>query len=140
MTDIISLATSFVRTVELEDGKRDCDAETLKYRATRLLFEELNETVKAIYNSEFEEILDGFGDVAFLALTGIYQTFISLGASHADASVFTNEVMMRICMANLTKIGADGSVKFDQSGKVVKPEGFKPPEYRDLINMVVFDD
>lgn len=85
------------------------------------LYEELAETQLAI-NQDLvgnrSEIIDGFGDIAFIALNGIYKEFRTIGDNHVTAMTKTYEVMLRICEANLS---------------VQKPEGWQQPNYDDLL-------
>lgn len=139
-TDIIEKCTRFSKQFELQD--EEVSIKTLN-KAVDFLFEEARETVVAVAlygNSEgkdksewLEEVVDGFGDVAFVALNGIYKTFISLGFNHLDATEKTRVVMNRICNANLAKLTTDGTVLRDAKGKVKKPDGWQPPTYDDLL-------
>lgn len=99
------------------------------------LYEELAETELAI-NQDLvgnrPEIIDGFGDIAFVALNGIYKEFRTAGDNHEIATIKTASVMLRICQANLAKKHQDGSIIY-ANGKVQKPEGWQPPNYDDLI-------
>lgn len=101
-------------------------------KAIDFLHEEIDETQAAIYDSDTAEIIDGFGDVAFVALNGIYKDFRMRGRSHTEATDATVEVMRRICEANLAKLQPDGTV-LRINGKVQKPEGWKAPSYEDMV-------
>lgn len=128
--DIILKATEFCRDFEPEitnDNKQERLIKTMDF-----LFEEVRETERAVVTSDLEEIVDGFGDSAFVALNGIYKLFRSLGNDHDTAVSKVNDVMHRICDANLGKKQADGTV-LKVNGKVQKPEGWKAPEYKDLV-------
>ena len=132
--DFIRKATEFSRDLELDKNKADIPF--LK-KTMEFLEEEVKETHEAIgvfeqSGQQLEEMLDGFGDVAFIALNGIYKTFRMLGRDHETATKLVTEVMTRICDANLGKKQPDGSVKYN-NGKVVKPEGWSPPAYKDLV-------
>lgn len=134
--DIITQAAKFSNIMELKD-----EHATIKnlQQSVDFLFEETRETECAIVGyglgveNLFEEVIDGFGDVAFVALNGIYKSFRYCLFSHEEAIAKTNEVMQRICTANLAKLQADGTVKYNEAGKVVKPEGWKAPTYGDLL-------
>lgn len=97
-------------------------------------------TVKSEIEPLLEEILDGFGDVAFVALNGIYKTLRLLcDQNPADARVYTERVMKRICIANLNKRFEDG--KFHHQGpndkipgKIIKPDGWQEPVFNDMLN------
>jgi Phosphoribosyl-ATP pyrophosphohydrolase len=131
--DIIDKTTEFSRDFEV-DPKLDegvCTTRLLN-KTVDFLNEELNETQNAIAENNMSEIVDGFGDVAFVALNGIYKAFRFQGDVHALAVTKTNEVMKRICDANLGKKQSDGSIHY-VNGKVQKPEGWTAPAYDDII-------
>ena len=128
--DIIEKATEFSRDFEVSGFADNMDELLLK--AVDFLHEELEETKVAIAASDRPEIIDGFGDVAFIALNGIYKEFRVNGESHEQATSRVHEVMNRICDANLGKRQADGTVK-RVNGKVQKPEGWCPPAYDDMV-------
>lgn len=135
----IDKMTEFCKVLELKDA--DANINHLHY-AVKLMEEEVCETNSAIHEYEdtwddksfvAEDIMDGFGDVAFIALNGIYKTFRMLGVGHDVAKENITIVMNRICDANFTKLQEDGTVKYNKQGKVQKPIGWKAPEYSDLI-------
>lgn len=128
--EIIAQSTLFSRDFELTQEQ---DRETLLTKTTAFLDEELTETKDAIAQGDRAEIVDGFGDIAFIALNGIYKEFRSVGDSHEQAVEKTEKVMTRICEANNGKRQADGTVKYIE-GKVQKPEGWTKPQYEDLLN------
>jgi len=144
--DMIAKAAEFSRDFEL--AEYDDDMVYLLVKTLDFLFEEVRETERAaskvhmLYTNkeshsidmegELEEIVDGFGDVAFVALNGIYKTFRWRGNNHDLAVSKTQEVVKRICEANLNKKHPDGTVK-KINGKVQKPEGWSPPHHKDLL-------
>ncbi len=130
--DILDKATEFSRDFEVDPKLAEgVDEKTLLNKAIDFLHEELNETKEAVAQDDFPEIVDGFGDVAFVALNGIYKTFRFQGESHEAALGKAEEVMRRICEANLGKKQEDGTIKY-LNGKVQKPEGWSAPTYDDL--------
>jgi hypothetical protein len=126
----IDKATEFSRDFEVEP-KWDV-RDTLLNKTIEFLNEEVRETDEAIAAKDLPEIIDGFGDVAFIALNGIYKTFRIHGRNHADAVAAVSEVMHRICNANLGKKHPDGTIQYN-NGKVIKPAGWKAPEYNDMV-------
>lgn len=130
MTDFIHKATEFSRDLELNTNH--ADSAFLLKTAGQFMQEEVDETVDAIVAHDYPEIVDGFGDVAFIALNGIYKTFRSLGEDHTTATAMVDTVMERIANANLAKKQPDGSVDY-KNGKVQKPKNWTPPQYNDLI-------
>lgn len=103
------------------------------------IFEEVRETERAVarYNqahelSDLEEIIDGFGDVAFIAINAVYKSFRLLnGQDTEQAKANTFEVLNRITKANFAKLHDGKVVKVN--GKVTKPEGWQAPTYGDLL-------
>jgi len=126
---VIIRANEFSRDFEV---KPEIDRDTLLEKALIFIDEEVQETKDAIAANDREEIIDGFGDVAFLALNGIYKEFRSMGDGHETATEKVTEVMTRICSANLGKKQSDGTIKY-VNGKVQKPEGWMPPQYKDML-------
>ena len=130
---IIAKAVEFSRDFEVEPKLAEGVAEKLLLKKTiDFLREEVRETDEAIDANDLPEMVDGFGDVAFIALNGIYKTCRFSGYSHEEAQEAVAEVMHRICNANLGKKQADGTIKYN-NGKVVKPEGWQPPQYADMF-------
>lgn len=126
---IINKATEFSRDFEI---KHDLNRFKLLSRTLMFLEEEIQETKAAIENNDREEIIDGFGDVAFIAINGIYKEFRSMGDGHETAAHKVEIVLSRICDANLAKKQPDGSIKY-VDGKVQKPEGWSAPKYNDIL-------
>jgi hypothetical protein len=131
--DIIEKATEFSRDFEVEPKlKEGVTPAELLTKTIAFLEEEVRETEEAIHARHLPNLVDGFGDVAFIALNGIYKTCRFEGFSHEEAREAVLVVMDRICTANLGKKQADGTIRY-VSGKVIKPEGWRPPEYDDLF-------
>ncbi len=132
--DIIKNSTEFSRDFEVDPKLAEgVQSLVLLNKTIDFLNEEVSETKDAIAENDLAEIIDGFGDVAFVALNGIYKTFRFQGESHDQARIKTEEVMKRICEANLGKKQVDGTIKY-VNGKVQKPEGWRAPSYADMIS------
>ena len=130
---IVQKATEFSRDFEIKAHENDLDH--MMNRTVDFLYEEIKETQNALSENNLAEIIDGFGDVAFIALNGIYKEFCRQGDPHEEATKKVSLVMQRICEANLGKKHPDGYIKY-VNGKVQKPEGWKPPQYEDLLEKV----
>jgi hypothetical protein len=133
--NIIEKTTEFSRDFEFSAPHLTDDELVRDYileRTIDFIHEEIDETEQAIAGDDRAEIIDGFGDIAFLALNGIYKEFRTSGDDHIAAMTKTFEVMLRICEANLAKKHPDGSIIY-ANGKVQKPEGWEPPQYEDLL-------
>ena len=79
-----------------------------------------------------EQVVDGFCDIIFVAINGLYKFFRSRGYNHEESMKKTALAYNRVVVANDAKRQPDGSVK-RENNKVVKPEGWKPPEFGDLL-------
>lgn len=101
--------------------------------AVEMIDSEVTETEDAIKEGDNAATVDGFGDVAFLAINGIYKTFRNAGQDHETATESTEQVMDNIANANLAKRHDDGDFHKDEKGKVVKPEGWKAPDHSELF-------
>lgn len=131
--DIIEKSTEFSRDFEVDPKLAEgVSGKALLNKTIDFLHEELNETKQAIDEDDMAEIIDGFGDVAFVALNGIYKAFRFHGDSDEVARAKTEEVMKRICTANLGKKQADGTILY-VNGKVQKPAGWTAPAYDDIL-------
>jgi hypothetical protein len=149
MSTIILKTTAFCRDFELPLhgkcppppqqggwlGKFEVTAEAkivMMQKVIDFLEEEVAETAEALQQGDNEEIVDGFGDVAFVALNGIYKHFRCVGKSDPEAYHATVEVMSRICNANQAKRQSDGTILFENN-KVQKPEGWVAPCHKNLF-------
>jgi NTP pyrophosphatase (non-canonical NTP hydrolase) len=128
---LIEKITKFCQELEIPNFK---DLNELIILTGVLLTEEVGETIDGIESGDDEELVDGFGDVAFLAINGIYKVFRERGFEHDVATQKTITVLDRISNANLSKLHSDGKARWDEAGKVIKPEGWAPPIHGDLFN------
>lgn len=130
--DWISKMTQFSRDLELKD--QELSYETIDISIREYLDEEYKELDSASALQNDKEILDGAGDVAFIALNIIYKLGRLKGKSHEEATNLVREVMNRICDSNLTKLLPDGSVLRDEdTGKILKPGTFDPVNLGGLV-------
>ena len=131
--EIVEKSTLFSRDFEVDPKlEQGVEPKILLNKTIDFLNEEVRETKEAIAEDDFAEIIDGFGDVAFVALNGIYKSFRFKGQNHEDAKNSAIEVMRRICEANLGKKQADGTILY-KDGKVQKPQGWSAPNYDDMV-------
>ena len=124
--DILSEINQWCEDFERPDQKIDHQL-TLK-----LLREEVRETEIAVGFFNREEIVDGYADVAFIAINGIYKEFRRYGLDPETSMFRTKCVLNRVVRANNAK-RHDGEVVFREDGKVMKPEGWLPPCHKDLF-------
>ena len=91
----------------------------------RLIEEEAEELNQGIRNNNRTEVLDALTDILV----------VTIGAIHSagfDAEGAWNEVMR----TNFAKIDADtGKVRKREDGKVLKPEGWTPPELSQFLKV-----
>lgn len=144
-TAVVRDATQFANTMEFRGHPVTL---YVLDQAVGMLDEELKETKDALLamadciigeaplvalDKSREDVIDGFGDIAFLAINGIYKTFRYLGDNHTESTYKTLEVLNRICRANLAKRDESDLVEYDAKGKIVKPKGWEAPTYADLL-------
>lgn len=118
---------------KLELVRNEVTWDYLKFSHNNLLQEEFNELGNAIDEKDEIEILDGAFDVSVIALNIAYKLFRKNGLDHEEAVKRTEEGFHRVLDSNLSKLQEDGTVKFREDGKVMKPESFKPPFFDDLL-------
>ena len=106
------------------------DYPTIGHFIDRIL-EEVKETM-ASFDQETEEfdyaeLVDGFIDTAYVALTGAIR---AVGREKAAA------VWDAVVDANLAKVDERHGpvVVDDETGKILKPEGWEPPNVEEIVN------
>lgn len=97
------------------------------FKFFRRVEDELYETDDGILDGDDVEIVDGFLDIAYAAMTGAIR---KAGAKKARLC------WEAICDANLAKVdGRHGPVVRDEStGKILKPEGWQEPNIKEILN------
>jgi maleylpyruvate isomerase len=89
----------------------------------RLLHEEVDELTAAVAAGDLVEVADGLADILYVA----YQAAHSFG-------IPIDEVFAEVHRSNLTKVPArDRGIERRPGGKVLKPEGFSPPDLGPLL-------
>ncbi|MCS5533940.1 MAG: nucleoside triphosphate pyrophosphohydrolase family protein [Candidatus Poseidoniaceae archaeon] len=91
----------------------------------KLLREEVEEYAEAARAGDMVEILDALADIGYI-LAG---TIINHGMQHIYDDAF-NEVHR----SNMAKL-VDGKVMRREDGKVMKPEGWTPPQLAQFLNI-----
>lgn len=95
----------------------------------RLLSEEFREYMEAEKAGDIVEIADALGDM----LVVIYGTAAAYG-------IDLDNVVREIHASNMSKVQEDGSVLRDSGGKIMKPEGYRPPKLEPILgDMSVWD-
>ncbi len=105
----------------------------INFSFDNLLREEFNELGDAIKEKDEIETLDGAFDVSVIALNIAYKLFRMKGFSHEEAVAKTEDGFHRVLDSNLSKLHPDGTVKYREDGKVLKPSTFFSPEFEDLL-------
>ena len=94
----------------------------------KLRISEKSETVEAIADKNILEVLDGIVDQIYVA---VYTAHVyGLGGILRKAFKLVHE-------NNMSKLGPDGKPIKDASGKVIKPDGYKPVDLRPLLEKVI---
>lgn len=90
--------------------------------------DEVQETVEAAQQADYAEILDGFIDTAYVALSGAIRL---VGEKKAIAA------WEAVVDANTAKIdGRYGDIVRDpDTGKILKPEGWQAPDIQAIIDL-----
>lgn len=90
----------------------------------RLVLEEAGELEDAILDQDLEQILDGLCDLLYVT----YGTALTFGLGGV-----LKEAFAEVHRSNMTKAG--GPKRKD--GKVMKPEGFSPPDLQSILQRAV---
>ena len=84
-----------------------------------MLREELSEAEVAAKNRDVTEYVDGLIDAIYIALGGLLEV--------APPNI-VRRVFAEVHRANMSKVGPNGEVIRRDDGKILKPEGFTPPD------------
>ena len=87
-----------------------------------LIVEEFKELMTAYGNRDMVEIADACADLTWV-IEGLENTL----------SIPQQEVWDEVARSNLAKISSDGKVHKRQDGKVLKPEGWTPPNIKSIL-------
>lgn len=90
----------------------------------KLMISELSELVDAMANEDLVEIADGIADLLYVVIgTGI------------TYGIPMKKVFDQVHANNMTKVGPDGYAIKDASGKVQKPDDYKPVDLSWILDM-----
>jgi predicted HAD superfamily Cof-like phosphohydrolase len=124
MTNVFDNVMEFHEAFELPIGdKPDLNNVDGKGRALRvaLLREEFEEYLDAEDNNDIVEIADALGDIIYIACG----TAIAYGI---PLELVFNEIQR----SNMAKL-VDGKVLRREDGKIMKPEGWQPPDIKAIL-------
>jgi len=88
----------------------------------KLIREEFDELVKAYFEKNDVEIADGCADLKWV-IEGL----------ELSLNLPQQEVWDEVARSNLAKIGENGKVSKRSDGKVLKPEGWTPPDIKSIL-------
>ena len=113
------MCTAFGQDVHSELHKPDNAVRGLRLR---LLSEEFREYMEAEKSTNPVDIADALGDM----LVVIYGTAAAYG-------IDLDAVVREIHASNMTKVQPDGTVLRDEGGKILKPDGYRPPNLAPIL-------
>ena len=113
------MCTAFGQDVHTELHKPDNAVRGLRLR---LLSEEFREYMEAEKSTNPVDIADALGDM----LVVIYGTAAAYG-------IDLDAVVREIHASNMTKVQPDGTVLRDEGGKILKPDGYRPPNLPPIL-------
>lgn len=90
------------------------------------LTEEVAELAHALGRGDLTEVLDALVDIQYF-LDG---TFVACGMDDIKMDAF-----LEVHRSNMTKLNSEGKPNRDKSGRVTKPEGWKPPRLQELLEL-----
>lgn len=115
LDDVAEMMNAFEQHIET-GGAKVPDEETKKLRI-KLIDEELHETLNAMEDDNLVAIADGIAD-SIVVLLG---TALSYG-------IPLDKVWDEVHISNMAKLGGDGKPHRRPDGKVMKPNGWIPPD------------
>jgi len=125
MNPIVASLLEFNQAFEIPKlNSPDIGPEEMIELRIKLLREEVEEYAEAARAGDVVEILDALADIGYI-LAG---TIINHGMQHIYDDAF-NEVHR----SNMAKL-VDGKVLRREDGKVMKPEGWTPPQLAQFLN------
>ena len=88
----------------------------------KLIREEFDELVRAYFEKDMVEIADGCADLKWV-IEGLEITL----------NLPQQEIWNEVARSNLAKISTNGKVLKREDGKVLKPEGWTPPNIKSIL-------
>jgi predicted HAD superfamily Cof-like phosphohydrolase len=95
-----------------------------RYLREGLIREEFSEYMEASYDADIIGIADALADLAYVVYGAALTHGIDLDA-----------VLAEVHRSNMAKLQADGSVRRRADGKVLKPEGWTPPNIAEVLGV-----
>lgn len=119
LQDVRDFHVAFEHRISLIPCLGNYDLKNLRFL---LLREEFNEFTTAISMSDVVRVADALGDILYVT----FGACLAFGIPIAD-------VWKAIQTSNMAKLGPDGKPIYNQIGKVMKPEGWQPPDIASII-------
>lgn len=88
-----------------------------------LIAEEFNELILAVSDQDPVAVADALGDLLYV-----------VNGAGLRFGIDLEPVFWEIHRSNMAKAGPDGKVQYREDGKVLKPEGWLPPQLEEIIN------
>ena len=96
--------------------------EKVKRLRMRLIAEEQRELFTAIYEDDLIGIADGGADLLYVVIG----TMVSYG-------IDVEKVFDEVHRSNMSKVWPDGTVHYDEGGKVMKPPSYSPADIAGVL-------
>lgn len=90
----------------------------------RLMQEELAEVIEAIKNEPIDQLAKELADLLYV----VYGTVDAFGLSAKMEEIFE-----AVHVSNMSKFPADGKVLYNEYGKVIKPDTYRPPNIKQFF-------
>lgn len=103
----------------------------LKDVRQNLILEEVTELFKAMNDQNLVEILDAILDIQYVVLG----TALTYGLEHRMVAGWKE-----VQRSNMAKVGPDGKVNMRPDGKIIKPEGWTPPDLEGVLKPKIFEE
>ncbi len=93
---------------------------------------------RRLIEEEYEELIEALheGDLAHIAKEAADVIVVVLGAM-AEYGIPFDEVWKAVHASNMAKVGEDGKVARREDGKVLKPDGWEPPDIKKIIDEAI---
>ena len=117
--DVGTFMTAFGQEVKTAP---EFPSEAIQQLRFKLIDEELSEFVEGLNNKDVVEVADALTDILYVVYGAGHAFGIDLDACFAE-----------VHRTNMAKLGPDGKPIRREDGKVLKPEGWTPPNLRDVL-------
>ncbi len=122
VVDMFGMVKDFHRVFDIGTGlKPEFPPRDIRDLRVRLLEEEFNEYLDGEEAEDLQNVAKELADIIYIACG----TAVSYG-------IPLDKVFERVHSSNMAKL-VDGKVQRRDDGKVIKPEGWQPPNIEDLI-------